>query len=196
MLVIDKPSGLLSVPGKAETHKDSVELRLKTRDPDVRLVHRLDVGTSGIMVFAKTPYAQRHLGLQFEKRQTEKEYVARAYGRVTGHSGYINLPIATDWPNRPRQMVDFERGRSAQTHWQVDSGNGDETRLRLHPITGRSHQLRVHLNAIGYPILGDRIYAHEDAFSAADRLQLHAERLRLRHPLGGDWVEFTSPAPF
>ncbi len=201
LLIVSKPSGLLSVPGKADHHKDSLELRLRAQFPESLLIHRLDMATSGVMVFARNKNAQRHIGLQFEKRYTEKTYIARVAGNAAGDSGHINLPLMTDWPNRPRQHVDFKIGKPAQTDWEVLSRESNPaldtiTRLALHPITGRSHQLRVHMLAIGHPILGDRLYADDEAFNAADRLQLHAARLRLRHPVGGEWMDFQSPCPF
>ncbi len=196
LIAVDKPSGLLSVPGKDLEHKDCLETRLRAQFPETLLVHRLDLPTSGVMIFARNANAQRHLGLQFERRQTEKTYVARVWGNVDGESGHVNLPLITDWPNRPRQMVCFERGKAAQTDWQVTDRDHVSTRLLLQPKTGRSHQLRVHCLAMGYPILGDSFYAHEDAFKAADRLQLHAEKLEFRHPNGGGWISVTSPCPF
>lgn len=196
LLVVNKLSGLLSVPGKADSHKDSLETRLRAIYPELRLIHRLDMATSGVMVFALTANAQRHIGLQFEKRYTEKTYVARVSGTLTAQSGHINLPLMTDWPNRPKQHVDFDKGKSAQTDWEVLERDDVATRVALYPKTGRSHQLRVHMLAIGHPILGDRLYADDSAFNAAPRLQLHAERLRLRHPSGGHWMDFTMPCPF
>lgn len=196
LLVVNKPSGLLSVPGKADAHKDSLETRLRSQSPDTLLIHRLDMATSGVMVFAKTAHAQRHIGLQFEKRYTEKTYIARVAGRVQGESGHVNLPLITDWPNRPMQCVNFERGKSAQTDWTVIDRENDATRIALFPKTGRSHQLRVHMLAMGHPILGDRLYADDKAFDAANRLQLHAEKLKLRHPVGGEWMTFTAPCKF
>ena len=199
LIVVEKPSGLLSVPGKAEEHKDCLETRLRDQFPEILLIHRLDHPTSGVMVFARNPNAQRHLGLQFEKRQVEKSYIARVWGHVGGASGHINLPMITDWPNRPRQMICFDRGRSAQTDWEVverESKKTPVTRLLLYPKTGRSHQLRVHCLAMGHPILGDSFYAPDDAYFAADRLQLHAHELKFRHPSGGAWMTFLSPCPF
>ncbi len=194
LLVVDKPSGLLSVPGK--TQPDCLQGRLLDYCPDSLTIHRLDMATSGVMVFAKTAHAQRHIGLQFEKRMTRKTYTARVWGVVAKDSGQIDLPLICDWPNRPRQMVDFENGKSAQTDWQVLARQDNTTTLALYPKTGRSHQLRVHCLEMGHPILGDRLYAHEDAFTAADRLQLHASSLSLRHPDGGEWHEFTADLPF
>ena len=148
------------------------------------------------MIFARNKNAQRHLGLQFEKRQTSKTYIARVWGHVSGESGHINLPMITDWPNRPKQMVCFERGKSSQTDWEVLARGEQTTRLALYPRTGRSHQLRVHCLALGHPILGDRLYAHEQAYEAAPRLNLHAERLKFRHPTGGAWTNLYCPCPF
>ncbi len=194
LLVVDKPTGLLSVPGRELP--DSLQTRLRHLYPESLLVHRLDMATSGVMVFARNKAAQRHLGLQFERRHTTKTYVARVAGKVDGDSGRINLPLIADWPNRPRQMVSWEHGKPSVTDWEVLDRTADTTRVALHPITGRSHQLRVHCWAMGHPILGDRIYAMGDVFGAAPRLQLHAWKLGLRHPTGGDLVEFSSRCPF
>jgi tRNA pseudouridine32 synthase/23S rRNA pseudouridine746 synthase len=147
------------------------------------------------MVFARTPLAQRHLGWQFERRQLRKSYVARVAGRVDGDCGCIDLPLACDWPNRPRQMVTPE-GKACLTEWEVAAREPQATRVTLTPLTGRSHQLRVHLATLGHPILGDPLYASDEIAAAAPRLQLHAERLTFRHPAGGAWVTFESPAPF
>lgn len=196
LLIVNKPSGLLSVPGRLDEHKDSLETRLRAIYPDTLLVHRLDVPTSGVMVFARTKAAQRHIGMQFEKRQTRKTYVARVWGHVTEDSGHIDLPLIVDWPNKPRQKVCHETGKPSQTDWVVLERETDATRIRLHPTTGRTHQLRVHMMAIGHPILGDRFYADDEALVAADRLQLHAEELVLRHPNGGAEMVFRSEVPF
>lgn len=195
LLVVEKPSGLLSVPGKGEALADCLIARLQAVHPEALLVHRLDRDTSGVMVFARTPAAQRHLGLQFERRRLVKVYVARVWGRVEAESGTVDLPIIVDWPNRPLQKIDHETGRPAQTDWKLVSRGEDESRLRLFPRTGRSHQLRLHMREIGHPILGDSLYA---AGAARDfpRLMLHAEGLKLRHPDGGGWMKFTSDVPF
>lgn len=195
VLVVSKPDGLLSVPGKGPHLADCLLARVQAVYPEALLVHRLDRDTSGVMVFALTPHAQRHLGLQFEKRQTRKTYVARVWGKVAEKTGTIDLPLAVDWPNRPRQMVDHENGRSAITDWRVMRSNDAETRLRLFPKTGRSHQLRVHCLAIGHPILGDPLYA-EGAAGEFPRLMLHSENLRFRHPDGGKGMSFSAKAPF
>ena len=193
ILAIDKPSGLLSVPGKH--HPDSALARIQAEFPDAHLVHRLDMATSGVMVFPLTPEARRHIARQFQYRQLTKTYHARVWGELTG-SGTVDLPLRCDWPNRPRQMVDFEQGRTATTHWESLEVENGTTRVALTPVTGRSHQLRVHMLSLGHPILGDRIYAHEAAFRAAERLQLHASELTLRHPDGGVHVTLRAPIPF
>ena len=195
LLVLNKPSGLLSVPGKGAHLADCLLSRAQAAFPEALLVHRLDRDTSGVMVFALSPSAQRHLGLQFEKRQMRKTYVARVWGVPEAASGTIDLPLCVDWPNRPLQKVDFENGRAAVTEWKLMRTEGETARLRLMPQTGRSHQLRVHMREIGHPILGDPFYAEGPA-RAFPRLMLHAEALRLRHPDGGRGMQFRSPAPF
>lgn len=195
ILLADKPSGLLSVPGKGAHLADCLLARVQAAYPTALLVHRLDRDTSGLMIFALTPHAQRHLGLQFEKRQVRKVYVARVWGEIAEKEGEIDLPLAVDWPNRPRQRVDFETGRPAQTRWRVVRREDGTTRVRLYPKTGRSHQLRVHMAETGHPILGDPFYASGPARDFP-RLMLHAESLRLRHPDGGAGVSFSAPCPF
>ncbi|MFN3526369.1 MAG: pseudouridine synthase [Paracoccus sp. (in: a-proteobacteria)] len=195
ILVVDKPSGLLSVPGRGEDRADCLIARLRGAFPTVLLVHRLDLDTSGVMVFALTPHAQRHLSKQFELRQVKKVYVARLAGRLEPKTGRVDLPLIVDWPNRPRQKVDHAEGRPAQTDWRVIRATDTETRVRLMPVTGRSHQLRVHMTAQGHPILGDPLYAVGEA-AAHPRLMLHAESLRLRHPDSGEPISFSVPAPF
>ena len=195
VLLVDKPAGLLSVPGKGEGLADCLIARVQAVFPDALLVHRLDRDTSGVMIFALTPHAQRHLGLQFENRQVKKTYVARVWGEMAAREGTVDLPLIVDWPNRPRQMVDHENGRPAQTDWRVVRAAGGETRLRLMPRTGRSHQLRVHMLALGHPILGDPIYAEGPA-REYPRLMLHSETLQFRHPDGGKGVRITAKCPF
>ncbi|MDJ0826585.1 MAG: pseudouridine synthase [Rhodobacter sp.] len=195
LLAVDKPSGLLSVPGRGAHLADCLLARVQAVYPEALLVHRLDRDTSGVMVFALTPQAQRHLGLQFEKRQAKKTYVARVWGRLEPRAGVVDLPLIVDWPNRPLQKVDVEAGREAVTEWKVLKYNQADTRVRLMPRTGRSHQLRVHMKEIGHPILGDPFYASGPARDAP-RLMLHSESLRLRHPDGGAGVTFKARAPF
>lgn len=195
ILVVNKPAGLLSVPGKGPELADCLIARLEIAYPQVLLVHRLDRDTSGVMVFALTAHAQRHLGLQFEKRQMKKTYLARVAGRLEPRTGTVDLPLIVDWPNRPLQMVDRENGKPAVTEWRVMKATDAESRVQLYPRTGRSHQLRVHMLALGHPILGDPLYAPETA-DQYPRMMLHAEELRLRHPDGGTGMKFRAKAPF
>ncbi|MEL6424852.1 MAG: RluA family pseudouridine synthase [Pseudomonadota bacterium] len=192
LLLVDKPAGLLSVPGKAAEHWDCLVHRMAAANPGARLIHRLDMDTSGIMVFARSALAQRHVNWQFERRQVRKGYLARVGGVVVEDAGRIDLPLRCDWPNRPLQMVCAERGKPSVTDWAVLRRDADTTLMRLFPQTGRSHQLRVHLRALGHTILGDRFYGG----APAARLMLHAETLELRHPEGGAWHRFHAPCPF
>ena len=196
ILVLSKPSGLLHVPGKPAEHADCLEVRAQSAFPDAMTVHRLDKDTSGVVVMGLNRKAHANLSMQFETRQTRKVYIARVWGRLTDDNGHIDLPIACDWPNRPKQMIDRENGRPAQTDWKVIAREATATRVELHPATGRSHQLRVHMLSLGHPILGDNFYAHEAALAAADRLQLHAEKLSFRHPSEGSDCVFTVACPF
>lgn len=192
ILVVDKPAGLLSVPGKLEGRQDCLIARIAAVIPEVLLVHRLDCDTSGVMIFALNKLAQGHLGKQFEGRIAQKTYVARVAGVMAQDAGHVDLPMCADWPNRPRQMVDHVNGRVAQTDWVV-IGRGDaETRVRMMPKTGRSHQLRVHMMTLGHAILGDPIYGTH----SAARMMLHAESLTIRHPAGGEFVRFEATVPF
>ncbi|MGJ8622792.1 MAG: RluA family pseudouridine synthase [Yoonia sp.] len=195
VLLVDKPSGLLSVPGKGPHLADCLLARVQAVFPTALLVHRLDRDTSGVMIFALTPHAQRHLGLQFEKRQTKKTYVARVWGQMAEKTGTVDLPLIVDWSNRPLQMVDHENGKQAVTDWRVMRSNHEETRVRLMPRTGRSHQLRVHMQVSGHPILGDPFYASGPARDYP-RLMLHSETLQFRHPDGGQGMRITAKAPF
>lgn len=195
IVVVNKPAGLLSVPGKGEHLADCLMARVRDVFPTALLVHRLDRDTSGVMIFALTPHAQRHLGLQFEKRQVRKTYVARVWGRLEPQVGVVDLPLIVDWPNRPLQKVCHETGRAALTDWRVLRAGDDESRVRLSPKTGRSHQLRVHMLALGHVILGDPLYA-QGAARDYPRLMLHSEELRLRHPDGGAGVKIRAAVPF
>ena len=195
LLVVNKPAGLLSVPGKGDHLKDCLITRLQAAFPEALLVHRLDMDTSGVIVFARTPAAQRHLGLQFEKRMMKKSYLALVWGQVDGKEGVIDLPLIVDWPNRPLQKVCHETGRAAVTEWKVLRHDETSTRMRLFPQTGRSHQLRVHMRELGHPVLGDPFYATGPARDFP-RLMLHAETLRLRHPDGGRGMTFRAKNPF
>ena len=195
IIVVNKPAGLLSVPGKLAGRQDCVVSRLLATHWDALLVHRLDCDTSGVMIFARTKTAQGFLGQEFEKRRATKTYIARVWGRMAQKHGQVDLPLATDWPNRPRQQVDHETGRPARTEWQVIEYDHYSTRVQLSPLTGRSHQLRVHMLALGHPILGDPIYA-TGAARAFPRLMLHAQSLSLHHPDTKLAVNFSAPCPF
>jgi tRNA pseudouridine32 synthase/23S rRNA pseudouridine746 synthase len=195
IVVVHKPAGLLSVPGRGDDLADCLIGRLRRAFPEVLLVHRLDLDTSGVMVFALTRAAQANLGQQFEMRQVRKVYLARVRGRLEPKEGRVDLPLAVDWPNRPRQQVNHETGRAAVTDWRVVRAEQDESRVRLMPQTGRSHQLRVHMAEIGHPILGDPLYA-TGAARDFPRLMLHAESLRLRDIESGRSVTFSAPCPF
>lgn len=195
LLVVNKPAGLLSVPGRGEHLADCLITRVQVAFPTALLVHRLDRDTSGVMVFALSPHAQRNLSMQFEKRSTKKTYVARIAGRLEPKTGTVDLPLIVDWPNRPLQMVCHETGKPAVTDWRVAKYGDDETRVSLMPKTGRSHQLRVHMLALGHPILGDPLYAPDTA-SQHDRMMLHSEELRLKHPESGIAMKFRAKPDF
>lgn len=196
MVVLNKPSGLLSVPGKAPEHKDCLQLRVQRVFPTATIVHRLDMATSGIMVMALNLESHRAISKAFELRQTSKTYIARVHGKLQRNSGTIDLPLICDWPNRPKQMVDHQRGKHALTHYTCLASDDDESLVELKPVTGRSHQLRVHMLSLGHPILGDRLYAHTDALAAANRLQLHAQSLQFLHPRNQTPLSFEALAPF
>ena len=195
VLLVDKPAGLLSVPGKGEHLSDCLIARVQAAFPEALLVHRLDRDTSGVMIFALTPHAQRHLGLQFEKRMTKKTYVARVWGEMAVKQGTVDLPLIVDWPNRPLQHVDHVNGKPAVTDYRVMRVGNGESRVRLSPKTGRSHQLRVHMLSLGHPILGDPFYATGPA-REYPRMMLHSETLQFRHPDGGVGTRVTAKAPF
>ena len=196
VLVVNKPSGLLTVPGKELKHHDSLELRVKIEYPNSFLVHRLDMDTSGVIIFALSKSTQRSLNLQFEKRIVKKLYEARVFGNITEDNGFIDLPLIVDWPNRPLQKIDAKEGKSALTHWQVLDREGDVTRVALMPETGRTHQLRVHMMSLGHTILGDRFYGNVAEINLANELQLHAKDLMIIHPKNGKKITFKAPLPF
>lgn len=195
MIVLDKPSGLLSVPGRDPALHDSLATRVQKQFPKALMINRLDKDTSGIVLMSLNRRAHAAIAAQFENRSTRKSYVAVVWGLVEEDKGLIDLPLGSDIDNKPRHRVDPENGRPSQTEWTVLDRSADATRLRLHPLTGRTHQLRVHMKAIGHPILGDEFYAEGEALAAADRLLLHAEELSFRHPDGRD-VTFHIPCPF
>ena len=204
LLVVEKPAGLLSVPGRGEDKQDCLSGRLQAEYPGARVVHRLDMATSGLMVFARSPAVQRQLGDAFADRAVHKEYEAVVEGLPTGtaadtegwHS--IDLPLGADWPRRPAQKVDVDAGKPSLTRWRHLSHDrsAGTARLRLSPVTGRTHQLRVHLQAIGHPILGDALYAPAEVQAAAPRLLLHAALLAFAHPVTGAAMQFRSAVPF
>ena len=206
LLVVDKPAGLLSVAGRGPAGEDCLHARLRQAWPDALVVHRLDMATSGLMVFARGERAQRILSIAFAARAVDKRYVAIVAGKPepanTDGEGWatIELPLAADWPARPRQKVDAASGRPSLTRWRVARealrAREGGTRLELQPVTGRSHQLRVHLAAIGHPILGDALYAPGPIAGAAPRLLLHAESLALAHPADGRPLVWRCDAPF
>lgn len=194
LLVVEKPAGLLSVPGRLPEHRDCVITRLQRQYPDALTVHRLDQVTSGLMVFARDAKTHRELSDAFAARHIDKTYEAWVEGIVEGEGGRIDLPLICDWPNRPRQVVDHAIGKPALTEWRVierDRGN-NRTRVVLHPLTGRSHQLRVHMASLGHPITGDAFYGA----APTERVCLHASALGFAHPLTGERLETRSPAPF
>lgn len=209
LVVLNKPAGLLSAPGRGVDKQDCLVARAQARWPDALLVHRLDQATSGLLLLARGPAMQRSLSMCFAAREVRKRYEAVVDGWVLGvpgreDEGEIDLPLMADWPRRPRQMV-AAQGKPSLTRWRVlerrgtgDAGTGSEraTRLALFPVTGRSHQLRVHLQAIGHPILGDALYADDASIARSPRLMLHACELSLPHPRTGALTMWRSPAPF
>jgi tRNA pseudouridine32 synthase/23S rRNA pseudouridine746 synthase len=199
LLVVDKPAGLLCVPGRGADKQDCLSARMQACYTDALVVHRLDMATSGICLMARGPQAQRAMSRAFAQREVGKRYEAVVHGLVAEDSGAIDLPIAADWPNRPLRIIDPVRGKPSLTRWQVlarDTETGT-TRLSLEPVTGRSHQLRVHLLAIGHAIVGDTLYVYGAPHQAeAPRLLLHACDIRFAHPSTGEPLHFSSPSPF
>ncbi|MBT9527224.1 MAG: RNA pseudouridine synthase [Rhizobacter sp.] len=196
LIVVEKPAGLPSVPGRAEGLQDCMASRVQAIASDALVVHRLDMATSGLLVFARGKAAQRQLSQAFAQREVGKTYVAVVAGQVAQDIGEIDLPLITDWPNRPRQKVDFDTGKPSLTRYRVLSRSQHDTRVALEPLTGRSHQLRVHLLALGHPIVGDALYAPPEVLARSTRLLLHAQSLSLAHPASGATLQFDSLAPF
>ena len=196
LVVINKQSGLLSVPGRLAEHQDCLQHRVMSVLPTATIVHRLDMATSGIIVMALNKAAHVDISRQFEKRLTEKTYIARVYGKLEQESGEVDLPLICDWPNRPKQKVDLAHGKKALTRYQLIRQETETALVKLSPVTGRSHQLRVHMLALGHPIIGDRLYAHDKALALSDRLQLHAKTLTLAHPVSKQTLSFTAPYLF
>jgi tRNA pseudouridine32 synthase/23S rRNA pseudouridine746 synthase len=187
VVAINKPAGLLSVPGRGPDKQDCALHRVLQQHPEALVVHRLDQATSGLLLFARTLQAQREISADFEQRRTHKQYEAIVWGELQDESGEIDLPLGADWPNRPRQQVDLIHGRPSLTRWRRLRAQDGQTRLQLQPISGRAHQLRVHLLAIGHAIVGDALY---DPARPAARLMLHATHLEL------PGLSLKSPCPF
>lgn len=196
IVVVNKASGILSVPGRLAEHQDCLQTRVQRVLPSATIVHRLDMATSGIMIMALNKAAHVSISQQFEKRKTQKSYIARVFGHLAHPQGSVDLPLICDWPNRPKQMVDHDKGKPSLTHYQVLSQNSTSTLVKLMPVTGRSHQLRVHMLALGHPIQGDKLYATGKALSSSPRLQLHAKQLSFTHPVSQQMMNFTAPCPF
>jgi tRNA pseudouridine32 synthase/23S rRNA pseudouridine746 synthase len=197
LLVLNKPAGLLAVPGRSEP--DCLAARAQAQFPDALTVHRLDMATSGLIAMGRGAQAQRALSMAFAERRVHKRYVAVVAGHLSappGGVGEVDLPLRCDWPNRPRQMVDAVQGKPSLTRWRVLGYEDEATRVELEPVTGRSHQLRVHMAALGHPILGDEFYAPPALRSRSPRLLLHAAELALPHPSDGTVMRFACPAPF
>lgn len=202
LLVLDKPANLLAVPGRGDDKQDCLSRRVQALYPDALIVHRLDMATSGLLLMARSVDVQRALGKQFEQRQVHKRYVAVVDGQLTnpdplGGWQLIDLPIAADWPRRPLRVI-AAVGKPSLTRWRALAFDAqtDTTRVELEPVTGRSHQLRVHLQAIGHPIVGDALYAPKAVQRKAQRMLLHARALRFEHPALGRSMQFDSPPPF
>ena len=198
LLVVSKPSGMLSVPGRGEEKQDCLIKRVQVDHPDALIVHRLDYDTSGLLVLARGKTMHRRLSIQFQERQVYKRYVAVVAGKLAPTTGEVNLPLIVDWPNRPLHKVDHVEGKPSLTLYRVIAYDPDEnsTRVELTPETGRTHQLRVHMQALGHPILGDSLYADPTSRAKANRLLLHAEYLAFQHPESGKRLEFHCPARF
>lgn len=198
LLLVEKPAGLLSVPGRGDDKQDSLISRVQLTFPDALIVHRLDMATSGIMVIARNKEAHRQLSRLFSERNIEKTYCAVVEGIIDADSGRIDFPIMADWPNRPKQMVAPLMGKPSITYFKVLSRdlNSDITRVELKPETGRTHQLRVHLEFIGHAILGDRLYASPETQQRSERLLLHANELSFEHPITHQTLRYSSSIPF
>ena len=192
-LAVNKPTGLLTVPGRGPDKQDCCYHRVLEKFPDARVVHRLDMDTSGLILFARSPEAQRNISLQFERREISKTYVAVVEGVIEQDSGTVDYPLRKDMEQRlpPKHLVDCVRGKKALTKWMLLERRATTTRVALFPSTGRSHQLRVHMQAIGFPIVGDPIYG-----TPASRLMLHAQSLMLKHPATDEPIRLECPAPF
>jgi len=195
LIALNKPCGMLSVPGRGPEKIDSLAHRVQCHYPEAKVVHRLDCYTSGVMVFALGIEMQRELNRQFRDREVDKEYVAMVHGVIEEEGGKMDQPMRLDVDNRPIQIIDYEQGKPCETHWRVIERTAKTTRLLLKPVTGRSHQLRVHCAELGYPIVGDHFYGIEDDADAQVML-LHAQRLEFTHPVSGERVVIIVPCGF
>jgi len=198
LLIVNKPGGLLSVPGRGEDKQDCLISRIQAEYSDALIVHRLDMSTSGLMLIARGKKIERELSILFQQRKVNKKYIAIVDGKLSPERGEVDLPLITDWPNRPKQKVDFKSGKSSQTQYRVtgyDKEN-NSSRIELTPVTGRTHQLRVHMQSIGHAILGDELYANKKAIKKASRLLLHASYLSFNHPVTDEFIEFNSEPEF
>jgi tRNA pseudouridine32 synthase/23S rRNA pseudouridine746 synthase len=196
IVVLNKSSGLLTVTGRLPEHQDCLQTRVQRVLPTATIVHRLDMATSGILVMALNKPAHVSISRQFQQREISKRYFARVYGKVAQQQGKVDLPLICDWPNRPKQKVCYEKGKKALTHYQVISYGDNSTFVELSPITGRSHQLRVHMLSIGHVILGDKLYADYEGIEKSERLHLHAQEIKFRHPVTDEPLHFIAQCPF
>jgi len=197
LIIVNKPSGLLSVPGRGDDKQDCMLSRLQTEFPDALTVHRLDMSTSGILIFALNKATQRDLGSLFENRKIYKRYLAKVQGKIGAKEGVIEQPLITDWPNRPKQKIDYAIGKPSKTRYYLKTHNPDNTSfVLLEPVTGRSHQLRVHMSSLGHPILGDELYGTTMSKNASDRLLLHAESIEFTHPVTHMCISLDCSADF
>jgi tRNA pseudouridine32 synthase / 23S rRNA pseudouridine746 synthase len=196
LLVLDKPSGLLSVPGRGPDLQDCLSARVQAAFPTALIVHRLDRDTSGLIVMALDLATQRDLNRQFAERTVTKRYLAIVAGCPNDSEGVIDLPMRKDFDRPPCHMIDPIAGRPARTDWRLIERQGDRSHLELRPITGRSHQIRLHLATLGHPVLGDNLYAPPEIRAMSDRLLLHAAKLTLVHPVSGERCEWSSKCPF
>jgi tRNA pseudouridine32 synthase/23S rRNA pseudouridine746 synthase len=192
LVVVDKPAGLLAVPGRGADKSDCLATRLQQLFPDVVSVHRLDMSTSGLMMFARGAEKHRRLSRMFRERQVQKRYVAVVSGLLEDAAGEVDLPLSADWPNRPHQKVDTAAGKPSLTRYRVLEYTANTTYVELEPVTGRTHQLRVHMASIGHPIIGDALYGGRKA----ERLMLHASLLSFAHPVSGTPLTLVCDAPF
>ena len=193
LIIVDKPAGLLSVPGKAEDNRDCLITRIQEKYPEAIIVHRLDMATSGLMILPRSKRAEKRISVQFQRRKVLKKYVALLHGVIDDDEGVITAPLICDWENRPRQKIDFEIGKPSQTYFEVLARNEDTTRVCFWPSTGRSHQLRMHSIYIEHPICGDLFYIGDDGYK---RLMLHASYLEFKHPMSGEKIAFESLPDF